>query len=127
LTGRADGIRSEPESTYHIGVIDESAIRQRFEALAPVLGGRGLRGLATITGRAGGGAVTCTTNLARLIASSPRDPYINDWMKDALASNEPAIFVDTKKKELVSDFKNPGRKWGFMAFRQLFVINLQSL
>ncbi len=37
--------------------------------------------------------------------------YINDRVKEALASNEPAISVDTKKKELVGDFKNAGREW----------------
>lgn len=37
--------------------------------------------------------------------------YINDRVKEALASSEPAISVDTKKKELVGDFKNAGREW----------------
>ena len=37
--------------------------------------------------------------------------YINDRVKEALASNEPAISVDTKKKELVGDFRNAGREW----------------
>jgi transposase len=37
--------------------------------------------------------------------------YINDQVKDAIAANEPAISVDTKKKELVGDFKNAGREW----------------
>ncbi len=37
--------------------------------------------------------------------------YINDRVKEALASNQPAISVDTKKKELVGDFKNAGREW----------------
>ena len=37
--------------------------------------------------------------------------YINERVKAALASNEPAISVDTKKKELVGDFKNGGREW----------------
>jgi hypothetical protein len=37
--------------------------------------------------------------------------YINDRVKDALAAGEPAISVDTKKKELVGDFKNGGREW----------------
>ena len=32
-------------------------------------------------------------------------------MKEALAAGEPAISVDTKKKELVGDFKNAGREW----------------
>ena len=37
--------------------------------------------------------------------------YINDHVKAALAAGEPAISVDTKKKELVGDFKNGGREW----------------
>jgi hypothetical protein len=37
--------------------------------------------------------------------------YINNQMHNALASGEPAISVDTKKKELVGDFKNGGREW----------------
>ena len=32
-------------------------------------------------------------------------------MKQALAAGVPAISVDTKKKELVGDFKNGGREW----------------
>jgi len=37
--------------------------------------------------------------------------YINDHVKAALAAGEPAISVDTKKKELVGDFRNAGREW----------------
>jgi len=37
--------------------------------------------------------------------------YINDQVKRALAASEPAISVDTKKKELVGDFKNGGREY----------------
>jgi len=37
--------------------------------------------------------------------------YINDRVKEALASGNPAISVDTKKKELVGDFRNGGREW----------------
>lgn len=36
---------------------------------------------------------------------------INDAVETALAENQPAISVDTKKKELVGDFKNAGREW----------------
>jgi hypothetical protein len=36
--------------------------------------------------------------------------YINTQVKAALAANQPAISVDTKKKELVGDFKNVGRE-----------------
>jgi Rhodopirellula transposase DDE domain len=37
--------------------------------------------------------------------------YINEQVKAALAAGEPTISVDTKKKELVGDFKNGGREW----------------
>src|SRR4051794_3022305 len=36
--------------------------------------------------------------------------YINPTVQTAIAAGEPAILVDTKKKELVGDFKNPGRR-----------------
>jgi hypothetical protein len=36
--------------------------------------------------------------------------YINATVKAAITVCEPAISVDTKKKELVGDFKNPGRE-----------------
>lgn len=36
--------------------------------------------------------------------------YINDQMKAALSEGQPAVSVDTKKKELVGDFKNAGRE-----------------
>ena len=37
--------------------------------------------------------------------------HINDTVAAALAAGEPVISVDTKKKELVGDFKNAGREW----------------
>ena len=37
--------------------------------------------------------------------------YIHDRVSEALSSGEPAISVDTKKKELIGDFKNGGREW----------------
>ena len=37
--------------------------------------------------------------------------YINDSVKAALLAGQPTISVDTKKKELVGDFKNGGREW----------------
>ncbi len=36
---------------------------------------------------------------------------VNDAVKTAMAENQPAISVDTKKKELIGDFKNAGREW----------------
>jgi hypothetical protein len=37
--------------------------------------------------------------------------YISDQAKAFLASGDPVISVDTKKKELVGNFKNNGREW----------------
>jgi transposase len=37
--------------------------------------------------------------------------YINRKAQGYLKQGEPVISVDTKKKELVGDFKNPGREW----------------
>src|ERR1700693_5139844 len=37
--------------------------------------------------------------------------YIHTQAKTFLAANEPVISVDTKKKELVGNFKNNGREW----------------
>ncbi len=37
--------------------------------------------------------------------------YLNDRVTQFLAAGQPVISVDTKKKELVGDFKNAGREW----------------
>ena len=37
--------------------------------------------------------------------------HINAQVSRQLARRQPAISVDTKKKELVGDFKNGGREW----------------
>jgi len=37
--------------------------------------------------------------------------YLNKLVRRFLAAGQPAISVDTKKKELVGDFKNGGREW----------------
>jgi Rhodopirellula transposase DDE domain len=36
--------------------------------------------------------------------------HVNATVRAAIAAGEPAISVDTKKKQLVGDFKNPGRE-----------------
>ena len=37
--------------------------------------------------------------------------YLNQQVREYLSAKEPVISVDTKKKELVGDFKNSGREW----------------
>lgn len=38
--------------------------------------------------------------------------YINRIANDFLSRKNPVISVDTKKKELVGNYKNPGKEWG---------------
>ncbi len=37
--------------------------------------------------------------------------YINEQVKNFVVQGDPVISVDTKKREIVGDFKNPGRTW----------------
>jgi hypothetical protein len=37
--------------------------------------------------------------------------YINDKIKDHMLTDDPVLSVDTKKKELVGNYKNNGREW----------------
>ena len=37
--------------------------------------------------------------------------YISQLVKDFQSQSEPVISVDTKKKELIGNFKNPGTEW----------------
>jgi hypothetical protein len=37
--------------------------------------------------------------------------YINEQVKDHQGTGDPVVSVDTKKKELVGEFKNAGREW----------------
>jgi len=37
--------------------------------------------------------------------------YLNEQVRASQAAGHPVISVDTKKKELVGDFKNPGQEW----------------
>ena len=37
--------------------------------------------------------------------------YLNEQVKDHQAAGDPVVSVDTKKKELIGEYKNPGRQW----------------
>ena len=107
-------------------MIDHAAIRVRFEALDPLLDERGRRRFAAAEALAAGRRLAARAGLQfaghlqanRKTREGTNHPdrdaqfgYINDQVKAALAADEPAISVDTKKKELVGDFKNAGREW----------------
>ena len=55
-------------------------------------------------------SVTACSPIARHPDRDAQFGYINAQTRDALAAGQLAISVDTKKKELVGDFKNGGRE-----------------
>jgi hypothetical protein len=104
-----DAIRGDPEAPLRWVSrsqrnIAEALRRQGFE-VSQKLVGRLLRALE----------YSCQANRKTREGSSHPDrnaqfEYINATVKAAITAGEPAISVDTKKKELVGDFKNPGRE-----------------
>src|SRR6476620_397 len=104
-----DAIRGDPESplcwvSRSQRNIAEALRCQGFE-VSQKLVGRLLRELK----------YSCQANRKTREGSSHPDrnaqfEYINVTVKAAITAGEPAISVDTKKKELVGDFRNPGRE-----------------
>jgi len=104
-----DAIRGDPETPLRWVSrsqrnIAEALRRQGFK-VSQKLVGRLLRDLK----------YSCQANRKTREGSSHPDrdaqfEYINATVKAAITAGEPAISVDTKKKELVGDFKNPGRE-----------------
>jgi len=103
-----DAIRGDPEaalrwvsrSQRHI----VKALKGQGYKVSQKLVGRLLRDLG----------YSCQANRKTLEGSSHPDrdaqfQYINRTTKAAIAKGEPVLSVDTKKKELVGDFKNPGK------------------
>ena len=114
-------------------------IRRKYRALSPEMDERLRRQWAAAEARDHGwGGVTLVaraTGLSRTVASLLREDgyslqanrktregtqhpdrnaqfeFVNAQMKRFLKRGQPAILVDTKKKELVGDFKNSGREW----------------
>jgi hypothetical protein len=104
-----DAIRGDPEAPLRWVSrsqrnIAEALRRQGFE-VSQKLVGRLLRALE----------YSCQANRKTREGSSHPDrnaqfAYINATVKTAITAGEPAISVDTKKKELVGDFRIPGRE-----------------
>ncbi|MBX9640996.1 MAG: ISAzo13 family transposase [Mycobacteriaceae bacterium] len=52
-----------------------------------------------------------TTEGGQHLDRDAQSAYLNDQATDHLATGDPVISVDTKKKELVGPYKNNGREW----------------
>jgi hypothetical protein len=104
-----DAIRGDPESPLRWVSRSQrniaKALRCQGFEVSQKLVGRLLRDLK----------YSCQANRKTREGSSHPDrnaqfEYINVTVKAAVTAGEPAISVDTKKKELVGDFRNPGRE-----------------
>ena len=97
-------------------MIDTETIKARFEALSPHLNERGFTASQKLVGR----LLRClgfslqANRKTREGASHPdrnaQFEHINAQINGFQAAGQPTISVDTKKKELVGDFKNGGRE-----------------
>ena len=98
----------------------ESPLRWTCKSLSKLA--QGLRDLGHKIGRTLVGELlhkegySLQSNLKTLEGSDNPDrdaqfKYINEQVKAALTAGQPSISVDTKKKELVGDFRNAGREW----------------
>ena len=104
------GSRGDPESLLmwtsksvrHLaGALGEQGHRAHFTTVAKLLGLLGYSLQANVKTREG----TCHPD------RDAQFEHINTLAMAAVASGLPVISVDTKKKELVGDFKNAGREW----------------
>ena len=104
-----DAIRGDPEATLRWVSRSQRhivrALREQGYAVSQKLVGRLLRQLG----------FRCQANRKTLEGSSHPDRdaqflYINRTTKAAIAKGEPVLSVDTKKKELVGDFRNHGKE-----------------
>ena len=104
-----DAIRGDPETPLRW-------ISRSQRQIARALLGRGFRVSQKLVGlllRELG--YSCQANRKTREGTSHPDrdaqfAHIDTTVRKAIAAGEPAISVDTKKKELVGDFKNPGRE-----------------
>jgi hypothetical protein len=104
-----DAIRGDPETPLRW-------ISRSQRQIARALLGRGFRASQKLVGlllRELG----CSCQANRKTREGTNHPdrdaqfaHIDTTVRKAIAAGEPAISVDTKKKELVGDFKNPGRE-----------------
>jgi Rhodopirellula transposase DDE domain len=104
-----DAIRGDPETPLRW-------VSRSQRRIARALRERGFEASQTLVGRLlrelGHG---CQANRKTREGTSHPDrdaqfAHINAAVRAAMAAGEPAISVDTQKKELVGDFKNPGRE-----------------
>jgi len=106
-----DDVRGDPERVL---LWTSKSLRTLAEELAA----QGHRAGKDLVGRLLKGSLGFSLQSARKTLEGAQHPdrdaqfqQINTTVSAAIAMGQPAISIDTKKKELVGDFKNPGREW----------------
>jgi len=106
-----DNVRGDPERVL---LWTSKSVRN----LAQELGAQGHQAGKDLVARLLKGKLGFSLQSARKTLEGKQHPdrdaqfrHINDTVSAAIASGQPAISIDTKKKELVGEFKNGGREW----------------
>jgi Rhodopirellula transposase DDE domain len=106
-----DDVRGDPERVL---LWTSKSVRN----LAEELGAQGHQAGKDLVARLLKGKLGFSLQAARKTLEGKQHPdrdaqfrHINDTVSAAIAAGQPAISIDTKKKELVGEFKNAGREW----------------
>ena len=106
-----DDVRGDPERVL---LWTSKSVRN----LAQELGAQGHQAGKDLVARLLKGTLGFSLQSARKTLEGKQHPdrdaqfrHINDTVSAAVAAGQPAISIDTKKKELVGEFKNGGREW----------------
>jgi hypothetical protein len=106
-----DDVRGDPERVL---LWTSKSVRN----LAQELGAQGHQAGKDLVARLLKGKLGFSLQAARKTLEGKQHPdrdaqfgHINDTVSAAIAAGQPAISIDTKKKELVGEFKNGGREW----------------
>jgi hypothetical protein len=106
-----DDVRGDPERVL---LWTSKSVRN----LAEELGAQGHQAGKDLVARLLKGKLGFSLQAARKTLEGKQHPdrdaqfrHINDTVSAAIAAGQPAISIDTEKKELVGEFKNAGREW----------------
>ena len=127
--GRKRAVDSDPQLLEDLRALVEADVRgdpervllwtsKSLRHLADELAAQGHRAGKDLVGRLLKGSLGFSLQGARKTLEGKQHPdrdaqfqHIDAQVRAAITAKQPAISIDTKKKELVGQFKNPGREW----------------
>ena len=127
--GRKPAVESDPKLLEDLRALVDDDVRgdpervllwtsKSLRNLADELAAQGHQAGKDLVGRLLKGSLGFSLQGARKTLEGRQHPdrdaqfvYINDTVCAAIAGGQPAVSIDTKKKELVGEFKNAGREW----------------